>query len=88
MLGGGTYYYAPEYGDHTVGRYTLERVRYAAKMYRVTGKPMLAAGGAPLGNRSSEAMQMKAVLEEDPDHTEARRRVRALTGEDPPSRLP
>ena len=65
VLGGGTYYYAPEYGDHTVGRYTLERVRYAAKIYRATGKPMLAAGGAPLGNRSSEAMQMKAVLEEE-----------------------
>ncbi|WP_256376941.1 YdcF family protein [Nitrosospira multiformis] len=65
VLGGGTYYYAPEYGDHTVGRYTLERVRYAAKMYRLTGKPMLTAGGAPLGNRSSEAMQMKAVLEEE-----------------------
>jgi uncharacterized SAM-binding protein YcdF (DUF218 family) len=65
VLGGGTYCYAPEYDDHTVGRYTLERVRYAAKMYRATCKPMLAAGGAPLGNRSSEAMQMKAVLEEE-----------------------
>jgi uncharacterized SAM-binding protein YcdF (DUF218 family) len=63
VLSGGTYYYAPEYNDHTVGRYTLERVRYAAKMYRATGKPLLAAGGAPLGSRSSEAMQMKSVLE-------------------------
>jgi uncharacterized SAM-binding protein YcdF (DUF218 family) len=65
VLSGGTYYYAPEYDDHTVGRYTLERVRYAAKMYRTTGKPLLAAGGAPLGSRSSEAMQMKAVLEKE-----------------------
>jgi uncharacterized SAM-binding protein YcdF (DUF218 family) len=65
VLSGGTYYYAPEYDDHTVGRYTLERVRYAAKMYRATGKPLLAAGGAPAGSRSSEAMQMKAVLEEE-----------------------
>jgi uncharacterized SAM-binding protein YcdF (DUF218 family) len=65
VLSGGTYYYAPEYGDHTVGRYTLERVRYAAKMYRATGKPVLATGGAPLGNRSSEAVQMKTVLEKE-----------------------
>lgn len=63
VLGGGTYYNAPEYGNHTVGRYSLERIRYAAKLHRITGKPILATGGAPLGDESSEAAQMKAVLE-------------------------
>ena len=49
----------------TVGRYSLERIRYAAKLHRITGKPILATGGAPLGSESSEAAQMKAVLEKE-----------------------
>jgi uncharacterized SAM-binding protein YcdF (DUF218 family) len=65
VLGGGTYYNAPEYGNHTVGRFTLERIRYAAQLHRITGKPILATGGAPLGNGSSEAAQMRAVLEKE-----------------------
>ncbi|SEP08467.1 YdcF family protein [Nitrosovibrio sp. Nv6] len=65
VLGGGTYYNAPEYGNDTVGRYTLERVRYAARLHRLTGKPLLATGGAPVGNSSSEAAQMKTVLERE-----------------------
>jgi uncharacterized SAM-binding protein YcdF (DUF218 family) len=65
VLGGGTYYRAPEYGGDTVGRYTLERIRYAAKLHRATGRPILVTGGAPLGNDSSEASEMKAVLEKE-----------------------
>ncbi len=65
VLGGGTYYNAPEYGNHTVGRFTLERIRYAAQLHRITGKPILATGGAPLGSGSSEAAQMRAVLEKE-----------------------
>jgi uncharacterized SAM-binding protein YcdF (DUF218 family) len=65
VLGGGTYYNAPEYGNHTVGRFTLERIRYAAQLHRITGKPILATGGAPLGSGSSEAGQMRAVLEKE-----------------------
>jgi uncharacterized SAM-binding protein YcdF (DUF218 family) len=65
VLGGGTYYDAPEYGNHTVGRYTLERIRYAAQLHGITRKPILATGGAPLGTGSSEAAQMRAVLEKE-----------------------
>jgi uncharacterized SAM-binding protein YcdF (DUF218 family) len=65
VLGGGTYYDAPEYGNHTVGRYTLERIRYAAQLHRITGKPILVTGGATLGNGSSEAAQMRTVLEKE-----------------------
>lgn len=65
VLGGGTYYGAPEYGNHTVGRFTLERVRYAAQLHRITGKPILATGGAPLGTDFSEAAQMRALLEKE-----------------------
>ena len=63
VLGSSTYFDAPEYGGHTVSRFALERIRYAAWLYRLTGKPILATGGSPPGSSSSEADQMKAVLE-------------------------
>lgn len=65
VLGGGTYFNAPEYGGDTVSGTTLPRLRYAAKLQRETGKPILVSGGAPLGSTVSEARQMKAVLEEE-----------------------
>lgn len=65
VLGGGTYFHAPEYGADTVGKDTLERLRFAAKLHRETGKPILVTGGAPLGNIASEAELMKQVLEHD-----------------------
>lgn len=63
VLGGGTYFSAPEYGADTVSEYALVRLRYAAKLHRETGKPLLVTGGKPLGNDLSEASQMRAVLE-------------------------
>jgi uncharacterized SAM-binding protein YcdF (DUF218 family) len=65
VLGGGTYFHAPEYGGDTVSSETLERLRYAAKLQRETGKPILVTGGTPAGNRISEGDQMKQVLEQD-----------------------
>jgi len=65
VLGGGTYFRAPEYGADTVGELTLVRLRYAAKLQRETGKPLLVTGGKPLGNERSEAQQMKSVLEQE-----------------------
>ncbi len=66
VLGGGTYFNAPEYsGIDTVGDSSLVRLRYAAKLQRETGKPILVTGGKPLGNNLSEAQQMKAVLEKE-----------------------
>ena len=65
VLGGGTYYNAPEYHGDTVGRFSLERVRYAAWLYQQTGKPILATGGDPADHGSAEAAQMKAVLERE-----------------------
>ncbi|MFZ5503118.1 MAG: YdcF family protein [Pseudomonadota bacterium] len=65
VLGGGTYFHAPEYGGDTVGKETLERLRYAAKLHRETGKPLLVTGGKPLGNNLSEGQQMKQVLEQE-----------------------
>lgn len=65
VLGGGTYFHAPEYGTDTVSEPALARLRYAAKLYRETGKPILVTGGKPLGNELSEAQQMKRVLEQE-----------------------
>ena len=65
VLAGGTYYNAPEYHGDTVGRFSLERVRYAAWLHQQTGKPILATGGDPADHGSAEAAQMKAVLERE-----------------------
>lgn len=62
ILGGGTYYEAPEYGGDTVGRATLERIRYGAYLASQTRLPLLVTGGAPHGGRP-EAELMAEVLE-------------------------
>ena len=65
VLGGGTYFSAPEYARDTVNSATLVRLRYAAHLHRALGKPVLVTGGAPYGNSVSEAEQMKQALESD-----------------------
>jgi len=65
VLGGGTYFHAPEYGGDTVGSRTLVRLRYAAHLHRTLGKPVLVAGGAPEGGPVPEAENMKRALQRD-----------------------
>lgn len=66
ILGGGTYFHAPEYsGQDTISDATLVRLRYGAKLQQETGKPILVTGGRPLGNSVSEAQQMRISLEQD-----------------------
>ena len=66
VLGGGTYFHAPEFGGNdTVKEDTLARLRFGAKLQRETGRPLLVTGGTPVGNSASEAAQMKQVLEQD-----------------------
>jgi uncharacterized SAM-binding protein YcdF (DUF218 family) len=64
ILGGGTYPAAPEYGGDTIGRSTLERVRYGVYLQKRSGLPILVTGGAPLGGRS-DAETMKEAIERD-----------------------
>lgn len=64
VLGGGTYYGAPEYGGDTVGYATLERLRYGARLARESRLPLLVTGGAPFGGRP-EAELMRDTLEHD-----------------------
>lgn len=66
LLGGGRMMNAPEYGDQdTPNLIALARVRYAAKLHRDTGLPVLASGGSPDGSAESEAAIMARSLEED-----------------------
>lgn len=61
-LGGGTDGLAPEYGTDVANHLTLARIRYAAKLQRASGKPLLVSGGSVRGDTLAEARQMRAVL--------------------------
>jgi len=52
----------PEYGAAVPSAYSLQRLRYAAYLQRLTGVPILASGGAPLGEKVPEATLMAATL--------------------------
>jgi uncharacterized SAM-binding protein YcdF (DUF218 family) len=65
VLGGGSYADAPEYGGDTVGGSSLERLRYAALLYKRSHKPILVAGGNPRQYATPESAQMRAVLEDE-----------------------
>jgi uncharacterized SAM-binding protein YcdF (DUF218 family) len=65
VLGGGTYFSAPEYGVDTVGDLTLVRLRYAARLQKALDKPLLVSGGSPAGSLLPEADQMRQTLQLD-----------------------
>lgn len=65
VLGGGTYFSAPEYGGDTVKAQVLERLRYAAYLHRALQKPILVTGGTPEGNATPQAQLMRDVLQRD-----------------------
>lgn len=65
ILGGGKSNRAPEYGGtDTVSKWTLERLRYGARLQQQTGKPILVTSGAPYGGRP-EADTMAESLKQD-----------------------
>jgi uncharacterized SAM-binding protein YcdF (DUF218 family) len=65
ILGGGVRVEALEYGGDTLGRLTLERVRYGAWLARRTGLPVLVTGGAPERGVRAEADLMSEALERE-----------------------
>ena len=65
VIGGGTRRNAPEYGGDTMGRLTLERVRYSALVAKATQLPVLVSGGRLSGARQSEARLMSNALEHE-----------------------
>jgi uncharacterized SAM-binding protein YcdF (DUF218 family) len=65
ILGGGTRRNAPEYGGDTLGRLTLERVRYGARIARQIALPVLVTGGRLFDAKSSEAGLMRDALRDE-----------------------
>lgn len=64
ILGGGIRPAAAEYGGDTLGRLTLERVRYGALVARKTKLPVLVTGGVVYAG-TPEAVLMKSALEDE-----------------------
>lgn len=65
LLGGGRRTDAAEYGGDTVNALTLERLRYAARLQRASGLPLLVAGGMPGGGSRPEGSIMEEILENE-----------------------
>ncbi|HTT13186.1 MAG TPA: YdcF family protein [Burkholderiaceae bacterium] len=65
ILGGGRNRTAPEWGGVTVNAITLQRLRYGAKLARISALPVLVAGGAPDGSGAAEADLMRAILQDE-----------------------
>jgi len=65
VLGGGRNRDADEYGGDTVEYFTLERLRYVARLHRESGLPILVSGGRLFNESRSEASMMKEALEQD-----------------------
>jgi uncharacterized SAM-binding protein YcdF (DUF218 family) len=64
VLSGGTRLHASEYKGPTLSRITLERVRYAAYLERLTGLPILVSGGSVRG-APPEGSLMRDVLTQE-----------------------
>jgi uncharacterized SAM-binding protein YcdF (DUF218 family) len=65
IIGGGVRPNAVEYGGDTLGRLSLERVRYGARVARATGLPVLVSGGKVSGDTATEAAVMRDVLQDE-----------------------
>ena len=64
VLGGGIRQNAAEYDGDTLGRLTLERVRYGARVARLMGLPVLVTGGSVHGGEP-EGLLMQRSLEDE-----------------------
>ena len=64
VLGGGVYRDAPEYGGDTIGSVSLERLRYALYLSRLSDLPILATGGAPEGGVAESVAMRKSAEDE------------------------
>ncbi len=56
---------APEYGSDTIDGLSLQRVRYAAKLQRATGLPIMVTGGFPKNSSISMGQALRQVLIEE-----------------------
>lgn len=65
VLGAGRERDDPAWGGDQASHLAVERVRYASRLARASGLPVLISGGAPYGERVSEAELMTEVMVRD-----------------------
>lgn len=65
VLGGGRAHGDPAWGGDQPGLMSQERLRYAARLAKASGLPLLVSGGLHFGRPPSEAQLMAQVLERD-----------------------
>lgn len=65
VLSGGRRMASPEYGGDTLNGISLERLRYAVRLHRATGLPLLVTGGRPGGGTLAEGQILAQVLRDD-----------------------
>jgi uncharacterized SAM-binding protein YcdF (DUF218 family) len=65
ILGGGRNRNAPEWGGITVNAFTLQRLRYGARLARSTSLPVMVSGGALDGAGPAEGDLMRAALRDE-----------------------
>jgi len=56
---------APEYGAQTVGPMTMQRIRYAARLQKASGLPLLVSGGLLPSHSEAHAASMRRALEQE-----------------------
>jgi len=65
VLGAVRIHNSPEYGEDTAGTQAVARLRYAARLARTSGLPILVSGGKPYGGALPEGEVMARVLQQD-----------------------
>lgn len=65
VLGGGVDSSAEEYGEETVSIGSLQRIRYAARLHRLTHLPIVTTGGITRYHDNPEGLIMAKVLREE-----------------------
>jgi len=65
VLGAGRLHDSPEYAEDVPSTEALARLRYAARLARNTGLPLLVSGGKPYGGSLSEGEAMARILKLD-----------------------
>lgn len=65
VLGGGRRIAQAEYGGDTLNAFSLERLRYATRLHRASGAPLLVTGGMPGGGTLPEGRLMQQVLAQE-----------------------
>jgi uncharacterized SAM-binding protein YcdF (DUF218 family) len=65
LLAGGSYRDAAEYGGDTPNAISLERLRYAVRLHRASGLPILVTGGIPANGTLAEGRILQQVLQDE-----------------------